>query len=277
MLIAGGSGSLGRRLVRELVKPQYKIKTIRVLDNSEKGIADLQLHLKADDRIRYLIGDIRDKDRMERAMENIDVYIHCAALKRVEMCEYNPFESILTNVVGTQNCIDAALHTNVDRFIFISSDKAVSPCNIYGKCKSLSESLVLDAKNYKGDKKTIFSVVRPPNFINSDGSVFKIWEYQKKHGLPLKVTSDQMERYFMDFPDIVRFILKCVGMMKGGEIFIPSGAQKIKIIELARKLSDRIEIIGMRKGERMTELLMDPDYELPKAELVDGVWVIKNE
>ena len=131
MLIAGGSGSLGRRLVRELVKPQYKIKTIRVLDNSEKGIADLQLHLKADDRIRYLIGDIRDKDRMERAMENIDVYIHCAALKRVEMCEYNPFESILTNVVGTQNCIDAALHTNVDRFIFISSDKAVSPCNIY--------------------------------------------------------------------------------------------------------------------------------------------------
>lgn len=274
VLISGGAGSLGRRLVKELIKPKYNVKVVRVLDINENNLAKLQLELK-DDKIRLFIGDIRDKERMKRAMENVDIYLHCAALKRVEMCEYNPFESIMTNVVGTQNCIDIALNVNISHFIFISSDKAVYPSNVYGKCKSLAESLVLDAENYKGDKKTKFSVCRPPNYLHSDGSVFDVWNYQKTHGIPLTVTDERMERFFMSFSEIVDFIIKCLNLMEGGEIFVPIGARKTKIIDLAKQISDNIKIIGVRKGERLTEFLYTEE-EIARAERKNGIWVIRS-
>ena len=159
VLITGGAGSLGRRLTAELLKPEYSIATLRLLDNNENGMARLRWELK-DERLRWLIGDIREKERLIRAMENIDIVIHTAALKHVEFNEMNPFEAIQTNVVGSQNCIDAALENNVDKYMYISSDKSVQAGSTYGRCKALSESLTLDANNYKGDKQTKLKIGR---------------------------------------------------------------------------------------------------------------------
>ena len=274
-LITGGAGSLGRRLVKELLKPKYKVDIIRVLDHDENGLARMQIRFKDPRiRIRYLLGDIRDKTRVERAMENVDVCIHCAAQKHVDLSEFNPFESIKSNVIGTQNCIEAALTNKIDKFLFISSDKAVHAVGTYGRCKALSESLTLDANNYKGDRRTKLSVARPPNYVNSDGSVFEIWKYQKSKGLPLTVTSEKMERFFMRFPKIIKFVMRSVEMMEGKEVFVPIGAEKMKIIDLARKISDKIEIIGLRKGERLMEYLYTEE-EIACAEQKDGLWVIK--
>jgi FlaA1/EpsC-like NDP-sugar epimerase len=271
ILVTGGAGSLGRRLTKYLLN---RVKTIRVFDNNENGLARLRLFLNNPTNVRLLQGDVRDKDRLIRAMENVDICYHLAALKHVDLCESSPFESLLTNVVGTQNCIDAALAADVDRFIFVSSDKAVNAINTYGRCKALAESLTLDANNYKGDRRCKLSIIRPPNYLNSDGSVTKIWRYQQKHGLPLSVTNPDMCRFFMSFSEMLPFIVKCTEMMKGGEIFVPSNPQKVRIGDLARKFSDNVKIVGVRKGERMEELLIDPT-ELERAEKINDILVIR--
>lgn len=275
-LVIGGAGSLGRRLAQELIKPEYNVMAIRVLDNNENGLAQMKVRFgESDGKVRYFLGDVRDRERLIRAAENVDVMINCAAQKHVDLGEYNPFFSIQVNVLGTQNCIDAALENNVEKFIQISSDKAVQSISTYGRCKALSESLTLDANICKGDKRTKLSVIRPPNYIDSDGSVFEIWHYQKANGLPLTLTSPQMTRYVMGFDEIVKFVIKCINMMKGGEIFIPSsGVEEVKIIDLAKKLSENIKIVGLRKGEKLHELLMDPSEE-ERAEMIDGIWVVR--
>lgn len=277
-MVTGGVGSLGRRLVEELLKSEYNATAIRILDNNENGMAHLHTRLK-DARLRWFLGDIRDRERVFRAMENVDVCIHCAAQKHVDLSEFNPFESVKTNVLGTQNCIEAALEANIDKFLFISSDKAVQACSTYGRCKALAESLTLDANNYKGDRRTKLSVCRPPNYIKSDGSVFEIWDYQKAHGLPLTVTHPAMVRYFMSFEEMMSFLMKVLKMMKGGEIFIPSNAKKLNILQLAQSYAVEIdkvhgiEITGMRLGERLEEVLIDPSEEA-RAEIIEDVWVI---
>jgi len=272
-LITGGVGSLGRRLIEELLKPQYGTTRVAVFDNHENGMASLRVKLQ-DKRIRWFLGDIRDKDRLFRAMENVDVCIHCAALKHADLSEYNPFEFIKTDVFGTQNCIEAALATNIDKFLFISSDKAVRPICTYGKCKSLAESLTLDANSYKGDRRTKFSVCRPPNYIKSDGSVFDIWDWQKASGLPLTVTDERMVRYFMSFDKIIDFIVNALKIMEGGEIFVPTNAEKIRIIDLAKAIGNNIQIVGTRKGEKLEEILID-ENELQRAKVVENIWVVK--
>lgn len=274
-LITGGVGSLGRRLTRELLRPEYPTKVVRVLDNNENGIARLNTSIN-DIRLRCFVGDIRDKNRLMRAMENVDVCIHAAALKHVNLCETNPFESLETNVYGTQNCIDAALAANIDKFLFCSSDKAVEPVSTYGRCKALAESLTLDAHHYKGDRKTKCSVVRPPNYYGSDESVHYLWKRQLKAKQPLSVTHPDMTRYFMSFPEIIAFIMKCLGMMKGGEIFVPTEAKKMRILDMAKKISGNIQIIGVRKGEKLEEKLFAP-YEEPYAHVEDGIMVIRYE
>lgn len=272
-LVTGGAGSLGRRLTEHLLY-QTEDARIRVLDNHENSFAQMRTRLvDPAKRVRFLFGDIRDKDRMQRAMENVDVCIHCAALKHVDIAEQNPFESLQTNVIGTQNCIDVALQADIDKFLYLSSDKAVLAISTYGRCKAVSESLTLDANNYKGDRRTKFSVARPPNYIDSDGSVFELWRYQKKHGLPITVTDVRMERFFMPFPDIVNFTLKCVEIMGGREVFVPLGAKREKIIDLARQVSSNIDIIGMRPGERLVEHLYTEE-EIVNAEQKEGMWII---
>ena len=274
VLVTGGAGSLGRRLVTEIVKPEYGTKTVRVLDISENSLAQLKLELNCHPKVRWFLGNISDKDRMVRAMENVDIMLHLAAQKHVDLGESNPFFCIQTNVVGTQNCIEAALACNVDKFLFVSSDKAVQAVSTYGRCKALSESLTLDANSYKGDHRTIFSVVRPPNYVDSDGSIFDIWAYQKKNGLPITVTSDLMTRYFMTFDEIILVISKCLTLMKGGEVFVPTGATKYRIIDLAKKMQSDIKLIGVRPGEKLDEKLID-ETEISHSELIEGLWVIR--
>lgn len=276
-LITGGAGSLGRRLAEYILKISTAQTVVRILDHNENGLARLK-QSSNHERLRFFIGDVRDKNRVIRAMEGVDVCFHCAALKHVDLCEYNPFESVLTNVMGTQNCLEAALECEIDNFLFISSDKAVQAVSTYGRCKALSESLTLDAQNYKGDRKTRFAVARPPNYIDSDGSIFDLWKFQKEQGLPITVTDIRMERYFMGFDQINSFLLKCVQLMNGGEIFVPLGAEKCKIVDLARQYSgslDNIKYIGMRPGEKLEEAIIDPS-EAVRAEIMEGMYVIRH-
>jgi UDP-N-acetylglucosamine 4,6-dehydratase len=271
-LVTGGVGSLGRRLVKHLLTlPDTKV--VRVLDTNENGLARMR-QTTSDSRMRYLLGNIQDEKRMVRAMENIDVCIHAAAQKHVDLAEYNPDYCLQVNVLGTQTCIDAAIKSEIDKFLFLSSDKSVNAVSTYGRCKALSESLVLDANNYKGDRRTKLSVARPPNYINSDGSIFDLWRYQKKHNLPITVTSTEMLRYFMTFDEILKFLMTCLDMMKGGEIFVPWNVKAIRIIDLAKQFSDNIKIIGMRKGERLEEMLADPE-EIKRARKVGDILVIE--
>lgn len=275
-LVTGGAGSLGRRLVKELLKPQHSASVIRVFDNNENAVARMKRKL-TDTRLRWFLGDIRDRDRLVRAMEGVDVCIHLAAQKHVDLGEYNPFFSLQVNVLGTQNCIEAALQANIHKFIFMSSDKAVESCSTYGRCKALSESLTIHANKYKGDfKRTIFSVCRPPNYFGSDGSVIEVWKQQKKEGLPLSVTDKQMFRYFITFDEMVLFLTRCVDYMKGGEIFIPKNCVLHNIYDLARTYSEDIKIVGVRHGERLVELLWTQEE---KSRLIEEAtfWLIPQE
>lgn len=273
-LITGGAGSLGKLLVKELLKPQHQATFIKIFDNNENNLAWLRAEFK-DTNIRWVLGDIRDKERITRAMENADVCIHCAAQKHVDIGECNPFESVKTNVLGTWNCIEAALNANIDKFIYISSDKAVSACNTYGRCKALAESLTLDANNNKGERKTRFSICRPPNLYKSNANVTELWRWQVERNLPLTVTDEGMIRYFMDDNQIVAFIFKALEIMTGGEIFVPSNADKIKIIDLAKWFSTNIIITGKRPGERLEEVLIAPS-EKERAILQHNMWIIKS-
>lgn len=275
-LVTGGAGSLGRRLAETLISPFYEVAKVRVLDINENGLAMMRRQIPdPEKKLRFLLGNISDKERVRRAMDQVDVVIACAAQKHIELSEFNPFYCTLINVIGTQNCIEAALDANIERFLYISSDKAVQAISTYGRCKALAESLTIDANNYKGDnKRTVFSVARPPNFTNSDGSVFEVWKYQKEHNLPLTITNENMLRYFMRFEDVISFVINCVVFMKGKEIFIPLKVEKKRIVDLAREISENIKVTGMRPGEKLEELLIDPS-EQERAEEVDGMLVIK--
>lgn len=275
ILITGAAGSLGRRLFTELLEDPDLL--VRAFDNHEHSLVKLdrsvtEPYLRA--RARFFFGDIRDLPRLKHAMENVQVVIHCAAQKHVQISEYNPFEAVKTNVIGTQNCIEAALSCNVKKFLFVSSDKAVEAVSTYGRCKALGESLVLDANNYKGDNPTDFSVCRPPNYYDSDGSCLEVWRNQAAKKLPLTVTHPEMERYFMEFEEICKFIKDCIQLMKGGEIFVPLGVEKKKIIDLAREIHSNIIICGLRKGEKLSEKLMTVE-EMARAEQHDRMWIIK--
>jgi FlaA1/EpsC-like NDP-sugar epimerase len=263
-------------MAEELLKPTYNIKTLRVLDINENEIARLRWRLKGDIRTRWLLGSILDKDRMQRAMENVDVVFMLAAQKHVDLGEMNPYFSLQTNVLGAQICIESAIDANVDKYVYTSSDKAVAPSSTYGTCKKLAEYLTLDAKNYKGDKKTKFSVVRPCNYYRSDGCVTEIWDSQMVRGLPLTVTSKNMYRYFLSFDEIINFVLKATAMMQGGEIFVPNNCKRTKIYDLAKEYGagHQIEITGLRPGEKLEELLMDPS-EKERAKTIDDMLVIE--
>lgn len=271
VLVTGGAGSLGRRLVRHFLDCGSKT---RVLDVNENGLAKLKLTLPDTSNARFFVGDIRDKARVVRAMENVDVVVHTAALKHVDLCEYNPFECLQTNIIGTQNCIDAALECNVGKFLLVSSDKAVNPIGVYGYSKAFAEALTLDAENYRGSKQTRFAVVRCPNFLGSDGSVLTVWKWQKQHHLPLTLTDPNMERYFIQFRDLLQFMDYCIVQMKGGEVFVPDKIFKKPMKELAETVSNKIHVTEARCPEKIVEELMSKT-EKEHAVLNGDVWIIK--
>lgn len=270
ILITGGAGSIGSEIARKLLS--YKVGLVRVLDTDEEAQFKLEQELskKAGSRTgpRFLIGDVRDGARMRRAMEGIDVVFHAAALKHVPMCEYNAFEAAKTNVFGAQNVIEAAMDSNVEKFITISTDKAVNPVNVMGATKLLAERLTISANYYKGDRRTAFSCVRFGNVWGTSGSVVEVFTGQIRAGGPVTITDPDMTRFVMNTSRAVELVLKAAQMAKGGEIFIfkmPSlrigDFADAMIEELAPKVGRRpsdikTKVTGIRPGEKFHEELM---------------------
>lgn len=264
ILVTGGTGSIGSEIVRQLLK--FNPKQIRIYSRDESKQYHLQHELADADKkrqiLRFLIGDIRDKDRLDRAFRDIDIVFHAAALKHVPFCEDNPFEATKTNVHGTQNVLDLAIDHNIEKLIAISTDKAVYPNTFMGITKLMMERLVVSAANYSGRPKIKFSVVRFGNVINSRGSVIPLWIDQIKSGKPVTVTDKKMERYFMSIEDAVRLVFVAATMMMGSEIFVLK-MPKINIHDLAQEVIKRfgngeaakIKIIGAREREKMDERL----------------------
>lgn len=282
ILVTGGVGSIGSALVRKLL--EYNPRVIRILDNNETGLFDLVNKLKSE-KIRPFVGDIRDKDRLKRAIEDVNIVFHAAALKHVPLCEYNPFEAVKTNVIGTQNLIDVAMDEEVEKFITISTDKAVNPVNVMGATKLLAERLTIAANYYKGHRKTAFSCVRFGNVLGSRGSVLQIFKDQIRKGGPVTVTNPNMTRFVMSISKAVELLLKASYIARGGEIFIFK-MPALRIIDLAEvaitefaKIYEidpkniEIKIVGTRPGEKIHEELIT-EIELNYAYEVDDLIVI---
>ena len=263
ILITGGTGSLGQALTRRLL--ESGVKTIRIFSRNENKQIEMESKFN-DDRLRFLLGDIRDKERLVRATEGVDIVFHAAALKHVPKIEYNPFESIKTNVIGSQNVIDACLEANVKKAICIGTDKAVSPLNTYGATKLLMEKLFVTANNYLDPKKhaTKFIAVRYGNVLGSSGSVVPKFIEQIIAKKKITITDPNMTRYSLTMNEALDFIIDASQIAKGSEVFIPKLLKAYSIIDLKKALEELLnpteeEIISVRLGEKMHEALLNPD------------------
>ena len=260
ILITGGTGSLGQALTHRLL--QKNVKTIRILSRNENKQIEMESKFN-DDRLRFFLGDIRDKERLVRATEDIDYVFHAAALKHVPKIEYNPFEAIKTNVIGSQNVIDACLEANVKKAICIGTDKAVSPLNTYGATKLLMEKLFVTANNYLDPKKhvTKFIAVRYGNVLGSSGSVVPKFIEQIKNKKKITITDNQMTRFSITMDEALDFILKATEYGQGSEIFVPK-IRAYTIFDIKNALTEILgdyeeEIVGVRPGEKMHETLIN--------------------
>jgi len=271
ILVTGGTGSIGMGIIKQLIK--YKPSNIRILTNDENSIFELKRKLGDNKIFTNLLGDVRDLDRIKLAIRNIDIVIHAAAMKHIDICEQNPFDAIKTNVIGTSNVIEASLLENVSKFVYISTDKATNPSSTLGASKLLGERLTQDAVYYRGLGKTTFAIVRFGNVIGSRGSVFQIFLDQLRKGQPLTVTDSRMTRFLMSISEASSLILKVIQIAKNGEIFILK-MPSIKIVDLAKTMMNLyqsrfptskkvpIKISKVREQERLHEYLINPT-EMP--------------
>lgn len=269
ILVTGGAGSICSVLVKKLL--EYPIHSIRLLDIDEHALFRLNRNLK-DDRIRLLLGSILDKERVERAGQDVDIIIHAAAVKNIEITEFNPIETIDTNVQGTVNMIQMAIKSRPEIFLNISTDKAADPTTIYGTTKQIGERLTSWAGHHHVHY-TKFSTVRFANVMETRGNVFDVWENEVKRNQPLSLTDKKAERYFFKVDEAINFVLKCLPMGEKGEIFVPK-MKPYKILELAKKYSKKYKLIGLRQGEKLIELLItETEKELAKE--TKDMWVIR--
>lgn len=273
IMITGGTGSIGIGLIKELVK--YKPNAIRIFTNDENSIFEARRIVGNDSILTFMIGDVRDRERLNLAIRNVDIVFHAAAMKHVDICEQNPFDAVKTNVIGTSNILEASLLENVSKFILISTDKATNPTSTLGASKLLAERLTAKASSYRGKGKTTFGIVRFGNVIGSRGSVFQIFLEQIRRGVPLTVTDERMTRFIMSIPEAASLILKITHVTKDGEIFILK-MPSVRIVDLAKTMiqvySERfpiekknlspIKVSKAREGERFHEFLISPD-EIP--------------
>ena len=259
VLITGGTGSLGKSLVHYLLT-ETKVRRIAVFSRDELKQHDLRMHFKDEPRLRWFLGDIRDLDRLKRAFHGVDFVIHAAALKQVDTGEYNPMEFIKTNVLGSQNVIDASIDAGVKRVVALSTDKASSPINLYGATKLTADKLFVAANNYSYTYGTTFSVVRYGNVMGSRGSVIPIFKNLASQGKPLPITDLRMTRFWISIEDAVKFVIDSLEMMTGGELYVPR-IPSMKIIDLAHAVSanSKLEEIGMRPGEKLHEEMISAD------------------
>jgi len=260
ILVTGGTGSIGSELVAQLLK--FKPKQIRVLSRDESKQYYLQERLNYPKNLRLLIGDIRDKERLDLALRNVDIVFHAAALKHVPFCEYNPFETVKTNILGSQNIIDAALKYGVKKVVAISTDKAANPDNIMGTSKLMMEKLFINANYYTGKAETKFSCVRFGNVAWARGSVLPLWKNQAERKKTIHVTDKEMTRFLMTIDNAAKLVLKAAQLSHGGEIFILK-MPAIKLADLANLFIKKhfpgqkikIKVIGLRPGEKIHEEL----------------------
>ena len=286
ILVTGGTGSIGSEIVSQLL--EYHPSVVRIYSRNENNQYEAQQRWREHRNLRFLIGDIRDKDRLSRACEDIDIIFHSAALKHVPACEYNPFEAVKTNVIGTQNLIDVALDAEVDKVIAINTDKSVSPINTMGATKLLSEKLIIAANLYKGSHRTRFASVRFGNVIGSSGSVLPLFVKQIREGGPVTITHKDMERFIMTIKQAVSLTLRAGAEAAGGEVFILK-MPAVKITDFAEALIDVLEtkgdgstgngkielkFVGRRAGEKTYEELLTQD-ESAYTEERDDMFVLR--
>lgn len=270
VLITGGTGSLGRKLT-EVFLQKHPPKKLIILSRDELKQSEMRQAFP-DDRypcMRYFVGDVRDRDRLYRAFDSVDVVFHAAALKQVPTAEYNPLETIRTNVLGAANVIDAAIDCNVRSVVAISTDKAANPINLYGATKLCSDKLFVAGNNYVGPRRTRFAVVRYGNVVGSRGSVVPLYLSLRETGR-LPITDERMTRFWITLDQAADFVLRCLRRMEGGEVFVPK-IPSMRIVDLARAIGPacQLDLIGIRPGEKLHEVMIPEDEARNSLEFDD--------
>jgi UDP-N-acetylglucosamine 4,6-dehydratase/5-epimerase len=271
MLITGGTGSFGKRFVATVLERYPQCERVVVYSRDELKQYEMAQSYPEDrfPQVRFFIGDVRDKHRLARAMEGIDVVVHAAALKHVPACEYNPFEAIKTNVLGAQNVLDTAMGAGVQRVVALSTDKAAAPINLYGATKLCSDKLFTAANNYKGARDIRFSVVRYGNVLGSRGSVIPFFLQKRRDGV-LPITDERMTRFNITLDEGVQLVLMVLERMWGGELYVPK-IPSCRIVDVAEAIAPaaRREICGIRPGEKLHEELVTETDALNTVEFDD--------
>ncbi len=280
ILITGGTGSFGKKFIEIILNKYPNIERVIVLSRDEykQFVMSNMPEFKDNPKLRFFIGDVRDRDRLYRAFDGVDIVIHAAALKQVPSCEYNPFEAVKTNVLGAQNVIDAAIDRNVQKVIALSTDKACAPINLYGATKLCSDKLFISGNVYSGFHDTRFSVVRYGNVAGSRGSVIPYFQDLIKNGAQyLPITDERMTRFWLELDDAVEMVLMALDVMHGGELFVKK-IPSIKITDLAKAMSENLPIktVGIRPGEKIHETMITREDAKNTVEL-EKYYVVKPE
>lgn len=275
IMVTGGTGSFGQKFT-EILLHEHNPRVIRIFSRGELLQHEMNIKFNNDPGLRFFIGDIRDRERVYRAMNGVDIVVHAAALKQVPTAEYNPIEAVRTNIDGAINVVDAALDNGVEKVIAISTDKAVHPVNLYGATKLVMERLFTQANVYTGAHKSKFSCVRYGNVVGSRGSIIPLFLEQMKGGI-VTITDENMTRFWITLEQGVRFVIDCIERMQGGEIFIPK-IPSMKVTDLAYAIAPEAkrEVIGIRPGEKVNEILLTEE-EARHAIEFDDYFVIVPE
>jgi len=258
VLVTGGTGSFGKKFTETMLREHSPARLI-IFSRDELKQHEMRVNGFDHPSLRYFIGDVRDVQRLRRAMKGVDVVVHAAALKQVPACEYNPMEAIKTNILGSSNVIEAALDAGVKQVMALSTDKAVNPINLYGATKLAAEKLFVQSNAYAGASGTRFSCVRYGNVVGSRGSVIPIFVQQRSNG-KLTITDTRMTRFWLTLEQGVRFVIRCIELMQGGEVFVPK-IPSTRIVDLARIIAPEaeLEVVGIRPGEKLHEVLVHED------------------
>lgn len=272
VLVTGGTGSFGQRFA-EVVLRRCQPRKLIIFSRDELKQSEMQRRL-AHPSLRCFIGDVRDLDRLKRAMHGVDLVVHAAALKQVPACEYNPFEAVKTNILGAQHVIDAAIDCGVQRVLAVSSDKAVNPVNLYGATKLCAEKMFVQGNSYSGGGGTIFSCCRYGNVMGSRGSVVPLFIEQRANGA-VTVTDRRMTRFWITLDQGAEFVIRCLDLMRGGEIFVPK-LPSMRVMDLVEAVAPGCEVrlTGIRPGEKVHESLLADD-EIRHTVEVDDVYVVQ--
>ena len=256
ILISGGTGTFGKAFIKFILKNENPRRII-IFSRDELKQHEMRSSGYDDERIRFFIGDVRDTERLRRAFHGVDIVIHAAALKQVPSCEYNPYEAVKTNIIGTQNVIEAAIDAQVERVMAISTDKACMPTNTYGTSKAMLEKLIINGNAYASRTRTRFSCIRYGNVIGSRGSIVPLMIKQRNEGQPITITDVRMTRFWLQPERACEIVAKAIEIMHGGEIFIPK-IPSIRILDLKRAIAPEsgTKYIGIREGEKLHESLV---------------------